>query len=146
MFDKILVPLDGSELAEKALAYARELAAKFDAELILMQVLHPAAIRADFGETRCFTPELFYEMKAKITTYLSLHQEQLQQRRIRTRIEVLSGNPVAEMIIEMARDENIDLIVMSTHGYSGSDHWLYGSVASKILEKAPCPVFLVRVK
>lgn len=148
MFRKILVPLDSSVLAERALPYAQTLALRFEAELTLLHVLPPAPILAEYDNNDDDDCCLYYikAQEAKIKTYLHLIQDGLAQRHLRTRAELLTGNPVAEMILDLAHKRDIDLIVMSTHGHSGSDRWLYGSVASKILEGAPCPVFLVRVK
>lgn len=146
MFKKILIPLDGSKLAEKALPYAEVLAQKFEAQLILLRVLPPTATRTDYGQTGTYSPQLIQEWEAEAEAYLKTVQAQLLPRHLNIHHEVLEGNPVAEMILELACDQAIDLIVMSTHGYSGSDRWVYGSVANKILERAPCPVFLVRVK
>ncbi len=146
VFEKILVPLDGSKLAEKALPYAEILAHKFNAELILLQVLYPVAFVTDFGETRFVSSDTLHEWEAKVKVYLTGIQIKLRELGLQASLEILEGNPVAEMILDLAGDRVVDLIVMSTHGYSGRKQWVYGSVASKVLEQAPCPVFLVRVK
>jgi nucleotide-binding universal stress UspA family protein len=145
MFKKILVPLDSSTLAERALPYAQKIAHCFESELILLHVLSPAAILAEYGE-HCSHPDYHLrEREVKTRTYLALIQDGLTAQYQRARIEFLTGNPVAEMILETAADKTVDLIVMSTHGYSGRDRRVYGSVAGKVLEETPCPVFLVRV-
>ncbi len=143
MFKKILVPLDGSELAERALPYAQNIAHCFESELILLHILSPAEILAEYGESCIHPDHHLQERKAKTKTYLSLIQDGLTEQH--THIEFLMGSPVAEMILETATDKTVDLIVMSTHGYSGSDRRIYGSVAGKVLQETACPVFLVRV-
>lgn len=144
MIRKILVPLDGSILAEKALAYAEELAQKFEAELILVRVLQivPEFMAGPRGVA-------FYkqvaEERAEIIAYLSEIVNQLRSRHLLVRSVVLNHGPAEDSIVALACQEAVDLIVMSTHGRSGVSRWMHGSVAGKVLHHAPCPVFLVRV-
>ena len=143
MIKKILVPLDGSKLAEKALPYAEELAAKLGAELILTWVLHPLVVMSDYGAS---SYETIIELeKNEATRYLTTTQIEIQKRQLPVRVNILEGY-AAQTIIDLACQEKVDLIVMSTHGRSGLSRWVHGSVATKILQHAPCPVFLVRVK
>jgi nucleotide-binding universal stress UspA family protein len=144
MIKKILVPLDGSKLAEKALPYAEALAQKFEAELILVRVLHPMLVVADYGAMAYYSQEAFQQEQVEANLYLSNIDAELRARSFRVRSKVLDGLPVAEAIIDLARQEAVELVVMSTHGRSGLGRWVYGSVANKVLQQAPCPVFLVR--
>jgi len=144
MIKKILVPLDGSKLAEEALSYAKELAEKFEAELILLWVLHPVVVMSDYGIHTY--DQLLDEEPNKANSYLSGLQEALRRTHLNTRITVLDGHPAAERIIDLACEEHVDLIVMSTHGRSGLSRWVYGSVTNKVLQHAPCPVYLIRSK
>lgn len=143
-FKRILVPLDGSMLAEKSLPYAQALAQKFDAQLILNRVL-PPLVAADNDETEnsCCT-KILQQLEAEAKAYLCQVQKKLRAIGLQPQTELLEGGPIAEMILELAVDRGVDLIVMSTHGYSGDRRWVYGSVADKVLQQAPCPVFLVR--
>lgn len=143
MLKKILVTLDGSEFSERALPYAIEVAEKFSAELEMIWVLQPAIVMSDFGATTY--ENLFYMEEKEATNYLRTRQDELQQRGLRVYYKLLQGS-VADVIISQANTDNIDLIVMSTHGRSGFSRWIYGSVATKVLQHAPCPVFLVRVQ
>jgi len=149
MIKKILVPLDGTVLAEKALSYAEALAQKFSAELILMRVLQPVLLPMeglfDNGKKMVHYPEAFRdESEANLSRlYLKAIQDKLQ---VPARIEVLEGRPEADSIVEMACWESVDLIVMSTHGRSGIDRWVHGSVANEVFQHASCPVFFVRAK
>lgn len=145
VFNRILVPLDGSILAEKSLPYAQALAQKFDAELILSRILPPLVAADDNNTGKFYYTKILRQLEAEANAYLNLVQDKLRLLDFRTRVELLEGGPVAEMILELACDKAIDLIVMSTHGYSGNRRWVYGSVADKVLQQAPCPVFLVRV-
>lgn len=147
MLHKILVPLDGSQLAEQALPYAEALAQKFEAEVMLVWVLQPPPIvPLDYGSL-AVPPinTMLDQVETEATDYLSRLQEKFQQQSIPTRFVVLKRAAVAEAIIDLASQEGIDVIVKTTHGRSGLSRWLFGNVAAKVLQQAPCPVFLVRV-
>ena len=149
MIKKILVPLDGSTLAEKALPYAKSLARKFEAKLILVRVLEsvlrPILVMSGYGEVMDQVPPAFRaESEINLSKlYLKIIQDKLH---LPARISILEGAPEAEAIIDFACQESVDLIVMSTHGRSGISRWLYGSVAEKVLQHAPCPVLLINAK
>ena len=146
MFKKILVPLDGSKLAEKALPYAESLAQKYEAELILVWVLQrPMLVPLDYGGTLPALEIINAQEDQAATQYLEHLQAQLRQRGIRARMAVLESASVADAIIEMANREKADVIVKTTHGRSGPSRWIFGNVALKVLQEAACPVFLVRV-
>ena len=144
MFSQILVPLDGSRLAEKALPYAKTLAQTFAAKLLVIRVLPPFITVPDRQLNMDPNFNLLQELEAEARSYLHQIQTQWQTEGVQIQTEYIEGGPVAEMILEQAYDRGVDLIVMSTHGYSGSNLWTYGSVASKVLQQAPCPIFLVR--
>jgi nucleotide-binding universal stress UspA family protein len=145
MFKRILVPLDGSELVEKALPYAEALAQRFDAELIALRVLLmiPEAIGGRHGM-------MFQERptrdRPEVLVYLNGVMSQWRERHLLpARAVVLENYSAGDAIIDLACQEKVDLIVMSTHGRSGLSRLVYGSVAGKVLQHAPCPVFLVKV-
>lgn len=141
MIKKILVPIDGSDLAAKAIPYAEEVADKYNAELILVWVLHPLL---HFSEEAIEFYEAIREVEHDAAkTYLRTAPFSPHKLHLQTHTKILEG-PVAQTIIDMAREEAVDLIVMSTHGRSGLGRWVYGSVAAKVLEQAPCPIYLVR--
>jgi len=144
-FKRILVPLDDSELAEKSLPYAQTLAQKFDAQLILSRILPPLVAVNDDDTGKSYRTKILQPLEAEANAYLSRVQDKLRAFGLQTQTELLEGGPIAEMILELACDRGVNLIVMSTHGYSGNKRWVYGSVADKVLQQAPCPVFLVRV-
>ena len=148
MLHKILVPLDGSELAEKALPYAEALAQKFEAALILVWVLQDPLVvppPVAYGGVMAPIDTVIVQQDEEAKTYLRRLQETLRGKNISTRIEILKSHSVADAIIDLARQEKIDVIVKTTHGRSGLSRWIYGNVATKVLQGAPCPVFLVRV-
>lgn len=143
MIKRILVPLDGSKLGEKAVPYAELLAQKLGAELILVHVLQAALVTSDHGASALYSPQVLAEEK-EVTLYLNSIRGQLRGLNVTTHIAVLSGRSVSEAIVDLSRQESVDMIVMSSHGRSGLNRWLYGSVASRVVEQASCPVFLVR--
>lgn len=144
MYKHILVPLDGSPLAEAALVHAETLAMQFGSELVLLRVVvSPYAIVAPDLVLAGYDSN-HQQFADQADQYLKTVAGKLAARRIQVRTLTCDG-PVAEAIIERARENRIDLIVMSTHGRGGVSRWVYGSVADRLLQAAPCPVLLVRV-
>jgi len=143
---KILVPLDGSKLAEKALPYAETFAQNFEAELIVVWALQPQPLVAvsDYGVASYNT--IIEDEEREATDYLDHLQTELRSRNILVRTTIIKGHSVADAIVDLASQEEVDFIVKTTHGRSGLSRWIYGSVATKVLQQAPCPIFLVRVR
>jgi nucleotide-binding universal stress UspA family protein len=149
MYRKILVPLDGSALSELALPHAEALAQRFESEVLLVRVCPPMAGSIEFysfaAEATDEDLERQVEAAKGAEAYLVWMHEKLQLKGIKNCYFVLHGM-ITETILDIAETEKADLIVMSTHGRSGLSRWVYGSVAAKVLQAAPCPVFLVRAK
>ena len=144
MYKKILVPLDGSELAKKALVQAEKLAKSFDAEIILFQVVPFMPI---YGSPELVTPLIVDEkQKEAAERYLVNLAEELKKRSFRVTTMVRIGQQVAVEIIDFAKEVGADLIAMCTHGRSGITRWVLGSVTLKVLTRAETPVLLVRAK
>jgi nucleotide-binding universal stress UspA family protein len=141
---RILVPVDFSKHSQQALRYGAAIADKFGAELYLLHVVQDVAL---------FLPDLvtvappvlppFEQLSAAVRDGLTrfLAENNLAGRA--ARMEVREGAPHIE-IGEVAKDDNIDLIVMGTHGRGVLAHMLLGSVAEKVVRTAPCPVLTVR--
>jgi nucleotide-binding universal stress UspA family protein len=138
MFKRVLVPLDGSPLAEDALPYARQIVAP-QGKLYLLSVVN-------VSETTFFpTPknvDKIDHVLVQAHTYLENTAAQGIEDTFQTDIEAQMGDP-AHVIVETARQQDIDVIVMSTHGHSGISRVLFGSIARKVLSESPCPVFIV---
>ena len=146
MIKKILVPLDGSKLAEKALPYAESFAQKYEAELILVWVLqHPIMVPMDYGGAVIPIDTMMAQAENEANDYLRKLQAKFRKQNISTRVTVLKSHAVAEAIIDMADQEEVDMIVKTTHGRTGPSRWIFGNVAAKVLQRASCPIFLVRV-
>jgi len=144
MYKRILVPLDGSELAKTALDQAEKLAKTFDAEIILFQVVPFMPI---YGSPELVTPLIVDEkQKEAAEKYLANLAEELKKRGFKTTAMVRTGQQVAIEIIDFAKESGVDLIVMCTHGRSGISRWVLGSIAHKILTRAENPILLVRSK
>lgn len=147
-YQKILVTLDGSELAKTALPHAEDLAVRTGATLILMQVVPPAADRMLMapGTTVAVTvpneeyrDRLVEEAHARLAEQIS----RLGHLRIQAESMVDVGSPAAK-IVDYAAAHGVDLIVMCTHGYTGLSRWQHGSITTKVLAAATCPVLVIR--
>jgi nucleotide-binding universal stress UspA family protein len=145
MYEKILVPLDGSELAEVALPYAEELAGRLGSEMILITVLLPGT-GSDEGSWYPHLHDVYLQRMVDIVRQ-DVQKVPRKSTVKETKVEpvVLVGHP-AEEIVDYASKERIDLIVMSTHGRSGIRRWTLGSVADKVARAAKQPVLLIRAK
>jgi nucleotide-binding universal stress UspA family protein len=144
MYKKILVPLDGSELAKKALDEAEKLANCFGAEIILFQVVPFMPI---YGSPELVTPLIVDEkQKESAEKYLANLAEELKKKGLRVTATVRTGQQVAVEIIDFAKENGADLIVMCTHGRSGITRWMLGSVALKLLTRGETPILLIRSK
>jgi nucleotide-binding universal stress UspA family protein len=142
MYKKILVPLDGSELAEKALDEALKLANCFGAEMILFQVVPFMPI---YGSPELVTPLIVDEkQKEAAEKYLANLAEELKKKGLMVTATVRTGQQVAVEIIDFAKESGADLIVMCTHGRSGITRWMLGSVALKLLTRGEKPILLIR--
>ena len=135
----LLVPLDGSELAETVLPHVEVLAEQRDTELVDIVLLSVAEPRAGSGYYFPNVPVTREELKG----YLARVEKRLKKTGLRVRSEVLVGEP-AEQIVDYANANPFNIIVMSTHARSGFSRWMYGSVAAKVLYHASSPIFLVR--
>ena len=149
-YQKIMVTLDGSAFAAQALSHACSLAKKYDASLILFQVVPDVdqprieSVALDLIGVHEASERARTQVLAEVTSSLQEQASELREQGIRAIPAVAVGNP-AETIIDCASEEGVDLIVMSTHGRSGVNRWVYGSVADKVLRGASCPVLLVRL-
>lgn len=143
MFNKILVPLDGSELAEQALRPAVTLARKLDGEIMLLSaaVVKYAVVTETTGYGMSQVEEPHAYTHERLTSYLQEVQQKLSVY-LQSSVKVVEGD-AASVIVDAAVDEDVDLIVMSTHGRSGLSRWILGSVTEKVLRQAPCPVLVL---
>jgi len=140
---RILFPTDFSEHADYAWPFALQFAQEFGAEVHLFHVVAPPP-RLTEAYSANFDPEKFVEvLTAEANASLDRLVESAKGRNISVCTEVRVGVDFRE-IIDYARTRQIDLIVMATHGRTGLAHALVGSVAEKVVRKAPCPVLTVK--
>lgn len=139
---KMLVTLDGSELAEVVFTYATELAGRLDIDVILLHVSNPAA--------REFLPmyQAYVERAADIVRNQARKVQETtgmpsDAQQVEVRGEYVAGYP-AEEILRYADENKVDIILMATHGRSGLRRWVMGNVADKVLRASKVPVWLVR--
>ncbi len=138
MIKHILVPLDGSAYAEKALVVAQDLAHSTGAHVSLLTVI------LRFGSVLPSQRQLEESSQAHIRQYLHPIRDRLAQDGLDVSAHVDFGNP-ADAIADFARQEGVDIIVMATHGIGNRSTYALGSVALKVLQIAPCPITMLRV-
>ena len=161
MFGKMLVPLDGSEMAEAVLPYVEDIAKRYSAEVILLRVVatpqdrwtatvfQPPLAVPGSSEDVVTAPHPVYReqemesLRGEVERTLSGVRKRLKQAGLSTRVVVLFGRP-ADRIIEYAKKEDVDLIAISTHGRTGLGRWAFGSVAKRIMRATSIPVLLIR--
>ena len=140
MFEHILLPLDGSSLAEKVLPHAVTLSKAFDARLTLIRVVYQEE-RAD--QHGMINPMDWQMRKSEAEAYLQSVKTQLGGINLESDIQIIEGRP-AEQIIEFAKNEHVDLIILSSHGRSGPSPWNINSTVQKVLLRAFMPVMIIR--
>ena len=139
---RFLVPVDFSEYATRALDYAMSLANKLGARLTLLHVIESLPLGGvDMGVVIPYTS--IQDLETEIMSSMHDYLERATAAGLEGEIAVVHGVPFHE-IVEMAKIQQVDLIVMGTHGRTGLQHVLLGSVAEKVVRLAPCPVLVVR--
>jgi nucleotide-binding universal stress UspA family protein len=143
-YNHILVPLDGSELAESALVDAFSLAQLSQAQITLLQVIAPIEhVLAAGTDYPIYIDQQWENERILALSYLNGICERMGCPEVSVH-RIVEMGLAAETIIDYAHRQPIDLIVMATHGRSGLQRWVYGSVADKVLRGAEVPVLLVR--
>ena len=145
MYDKLIVPLDGSKLAEVALPYAEELAGKMDSEIVLLSVLESGEVD-EYKKHQIYANKIIGVTKLHSKKYLDKSGKKMVKVAAATRV----GNPaegIMEYINKGMGSNSPKLIVMATHGRSGISRWAMGSVADKLVRATPRqPLMLIRAK
>ena len=149
MYQKIMVPLDGSKLAECVLPHVEKLATSYGTEQVILvsvteritgyRVIEDYTLSS--GER--LQPEAVGKKEKQAQRYLGRIAKTLEAKGIKVLTEVLLGNP-AEEIAFYAEHKGCDLIIMASHGRSGPSRWAYGSVADKVFRASCVPILMVR--
>jgi nucleotide-binding universal stress UspA family protein len=157
MFKRLLVPLDGSRFASRAIKYASDVANHFGAEIILLQVVQPATpVPTTTGMMGTESPtaaqiaaqaalEKDKRNFDRAKRYLSRKAREIRSQGIKVSYKALAGDP-AQSTMECAEKEHMDLIVMTTHGKSGLKRAIMGSVADAVIRESGKPVLTIRPK
>lgn len=141
--NRILVPIDFSDHAKRALKYAIPFAEQFAAAIDLIYVVEPTMYPADFSFGQVGFPNVEDELRKRGADELDELIGKEIAGRVPARKVIRTGKPFYE-IDQYADEAGIDLIIISTHGHTGVDHILFGSTAEKVVRHAPCPVLVVR--
>ena len=136
MYERIMVPLDGSTTAEMALPYAIEIATYFNSEIVLFSVI-------EIGGTH--TESLFHSYLGVISTRIREDVKPKRSGNAAVRIQIVAGNPASE-ILHHADSDGIDLIIMTSRGSSVDSIWALGNIATKIVRIAAKPVMVVKTR
>lgn len=141
MYKKILVPLDGSTLAEAALPHAEAIAKSEGAEIILLRV--PTMPTTEFfAREPTLAVKIHEEEQVEVVKYINKKVEELKKDNIKVTAITQEG-PVPETILAVAEQTQADMIAMSTHGRTGIQRWLMGSVADRVVHHTHIPVMLI---
>ena len=139
----ILIPFDGSRYSEKAFEKALEIASKFESKLTALTVLH-AKLEDSSGVSIERLSELQDEQVDEATAMLKNLEEKAKPENIQMSIKVIHNPSPADGILSYADNNNVDLIVMGSHGRTGLRKIVLGSVASNVLGQAKCPVLITK--
>ena len=146
MYSRILVPLDGSSLAECVLPHVQAISTGCNVPSVeIVRVVEPLQLptRGGIALSDDDLRRARKEMREEAQRYLQRIAGELSARGIKTDWKVLEGKP-AEQIVERARETGADLLIMASHGASGISRWVWGSVTDRILRASSLPVLLIR--
>lgn len=149
MYRRILVPLDGSDLAEGALRHAEAVARRFEADLLLIQVVSAISATAAVDPMTASAVDAVYaaesieEAEQEAFDYLNRTSQRPDLKGLSVEIEVFRGSAAPEISRRIQKGD-VDLVVMSTHGRSGLGRLVFGSVADQVLREVCAPILLVR--
>jgi nucleotide-binding universal stress UspA family protein len=140
MFDKILIPLDGSQAAEIVIPYAVELASMFKSSITIIGISESSG-RKTMDECSSYLETRSAIIKTKLLQRQPANAADLPQQEVK--FECLGGNPASE-ILNYAERTGCGLIILASHGITGGDFWPLGNIAEKTLRGASCPVLLIK--
>ena len=143
-YKKIVIPIDGSGWSERAIPHACEIAQHNDSELILTHVFRPPAAEYTDQIALAGQSEQIDEIRNQIKQKLMSLRNQLRGQGYNVRVQFIEGAGVAHLLVDYINEEDVDLVVMSSHGRTGLGRFIFGSVAQKVLEGVNVPVMIIR--
>lgn len=144
MFKKIVIPLDGSKLAEKVLPYLQHVTNPAESELVLVRNIELSSY-AFASDSAFVTAELYEAVQDEAINYLKIQKEKLEESGFSVQMELARGD-TATGIVQIATDLHADLIAMTTHGRTGLTRMAMGSVADRVVRSADVPILLVQAE
>lgn len=143
-YKKILVPLDGSGWSQRAIPHAVDIARTHDAEVILLHIFRPPAYEFTDQIALAGQDAQIQEAREQMKQYLIGVRTELRHEDVRVRTHMTEGMDIAHLICDFVHAEDIDLVVMSTHGRSGIMRVVFGSVTHDVMRCVDVPVMLVK--
>jgi nucleotide-binding universal stress UspA family protein len=144
MYRKVLVPLDGSEVAECALSHMQAVASGCNVtDVVLLRVLSPLMLPGDYVFSEGDRARMEAEHRSAAESYMEGMRKRLAESDLNVRADIIDAD-AAEGIVDYAHRNGVDLIIMATHGRSGIGRWALGSVADRVVRHSGIPVLLVR--
>jgi nucleotide-binding universal stress UspA family protein len=142
-YKKIVVPLDGSGWAQRAIPHAVDIARSNGAEIILLHVFRPPASEYTDQIALAGQDDQTNQLREQMKQYLIGLRSELRGEDVEVRCQLIEGGGVANLICDYVNNEGVDLVVMSTHGRSGLAEFFFGSVANKVMQRLKVPVLLI---
>jgi nucleotide-binding universal stress UspA family protein len=143
MYKIILVPLDGSKRAEAILPHVEDLAHRYEAKVIFLEVVEPEPVVVAEPIYDRYDIRQYKRRLTEVEYYLKARRGEFQAKGIESQMRMSEG-PIVEEIIKIAERENVDLIAMASHGRTGLPRVFYGSVAAGVLHRIDRPLLLIR--
>jgi nucleotide-binding universal stress UspA family protein len=145
MYRRIIVPLDGSKMAECVIPHVETVAKLSKASVELVHVIEPSELptRGGIALSVDDLKQIDEHSKQEAQSYLTEVVRRLKSAGIKSHSKLLTGK-AADSLVDYIQENNFDIVIMSTHGRSGISRWFWGSVADKILYSSKIPVLLVR--
>jgi nucleotide-binding universal stress UspA family protein len=150
MFERMLVCLDGSKLAEQILPFAEAQALRFGSKVTLLQVVTLSSAELAGAGSSPYVGQLIAEQlqiaEKDANTYLQSIAQSLREKGLEVDVAVLQGTPAGEVVVSYASKNKINLIAIATHGHSGLGRIVFGSVADFVLRHSGLPILVIKPK
>ena len=143
-YKKIVVPIDGSGWSERAIPHAIDIAQDNKSEVILLHVFKPPAQEYIDTISLAGQEDQLQGLREERKQQLMAVRNQVRTENVDVRVQFIEGSGVASIICDYINEEDVDLVVMTSHGRTGVSRWLFGSVAQKVMQGIDVPVLIIR--